>query len=86
MSNQVEAAAAAMAKGKTRYTYVINGTRRTGSLPRSKPLVGIKKPSHKPVVHAKGGRSRRRKNNRRGSGTRRRRHGKQQSLKSFFHF
>jgi len=47
-----------------------------------------KKPTPDRIFYGigKGGRSHRRKNNRRGSGTRRRRHGKQQSLKSFFHF
>ena len=59
-----------------------------GAVPKTDPSkVGPIQPSKPRFRHIGiGGRSRRRKNNRRGSGTRRRRHGKQQSLKSFFHF
>ena len=91
-STQLDAIAAAMAKGKTSYTYKTykdaTGTRRTGSLPKTpSSQVGPKKPAKERIrARGIGGRSRRRKNNRRGSETRRRRHGKQQSLKSFFHF
>ena len=90
-SNQLDAIADAMLKGKTSYTYkdADTGTKRTGSLPKTPSYQVLPKKPAKTrgvIVHAKGGRSRRRKNNRRGSGTRRRRHGKQQSLKSFFHF